>query len=226
MNKSLVEVKYFNEGIDHSFDHAVEFSMSHFGLKHTSSDFNNESNQRSLGFEKGITSFTWLHADISDKKLYRLNGLDIKEIYDINPIIIGCIYGVFYVIDMIDNPEEYFKDKEPKSLCEGSLTGRVIGLNVMTFDKINEMFRPIAVHGCKDRNMISGGCIMLSNQDVYEVYDCVDITTPVVIAMSKPFQFIVPDELITWCKNNGSRAISKLNKLARDSQPELQLAGG
>ena len=54
MNKNIsVEIKYLSDRIDHDVDNAFEFSMSRFGLKHTSSDFNKEQNHRILGFEKG-----------------------------------------------------------------------------------------------------------------------------------------------------------------------------
>ena len=221
MNESLIELKYFSEQPNSDLDNAFRFSLSRFGFKNTSTEMDKEHGYRILGFDKGITYFTWLHADIRQQKLYHFRCLDLKAEYDIAEVRINQTEGVFYITEMVFDPEEYYKDSKPESLKADSLTGRAMMLNVTTYDEKNDMYRPIGIHGCVTtdiRKEFSGGCIMLSNYDAIQLYENVDITTPIVISRTRPFQNIVPTELVLWAQNNGTRALPRLLELSKEAK--------
>ncbi len=201
----LIEVRYWNDLQDEYLEKLVEFNFYFLGLKNTSLGYDNVGKFRYMGFEKNYSvSPIWIHVCKKHNFLALIDGFNVKAEYNVKPIGGYTIDGVFYIKDMIEDPKNYFKESEPKSLKPGSLTGRVMSLNAETFDYINNMYRPIGIHGADSFDTaISGGCVIMSNEDVKELYDKVMIATPVVISNSLPMKDIIPTELRIWVEQNG-----------------------
>ncbi len=209
-----IEVRYFLPNIDPKLDDFLEYQMFYLGLKRCSSGFDIEKNIRDIMFEKSLTKPSWIHVNTDKQYLTLLKGLEVIEEYNINKGLKW--YGISHITRKIFDVKDAYND-EPKGMSEESLTGTGLELDIFKFDN-RCGYRNVAIHGTilheklplgKDNGMkaqiirlISDGCVILNNDDMFYVYENVEIGCPVVFDYQDVFKNLIPIEILTWCDIN------------------------
>lgn len=154
---------------------------------------------------EGRAVLIWLHINTQKQYLAVVNGINVETEYSIGGVKNTQFSGVFSIRRKIRNPKKYYTG-EPKNMPANKLTGRCLELNFQQYDPQYGIYRPIAIHGCvcqKIENEPSCGCILMTNEDIIELYSLVRLSTPVVITDKDVFRDIVPTKLLEWCLDKG-----------------------
>ncbi len=208
-----VEIKYFFPNIDPKLDDFIEYQMSYLGLKRCSSGYDIEQNIRDIMFEKSLTKPSWIHVNTDKQYLALLKGLEVIEKYNINKGLKW--YGISHITRKIFDVKDEYSD-EPKDMSEESLTGTGLELDIFKFDS-SCGYRNVAIHGTMSHEKLSGkddgtkeqiiklisdGCVLLNNDDMFYVYENVEIGCPVIFDNQDVFKNLIPIEILTWCDIN------------------------
>ena len=222
-----MEFRYFFPSIDPKLDNKIEYWMSMIGQKRYASGYNFEKNMRDLCFESAVIKPTWIHINTKKQYLALLKGIEVIEEYNINKGLKW--YGISHVTRKIFDVKDEYGD-EPSGMLEGALTGTGLELDIFKFDN-RCGYRNVAIHGTmlhekltlgKDDGtkeqiirLVSDGCVLLSNDDMFYVYENVEIGCPVVFDDNDVFKNLIPNEILDWCDIN--KVVNVLEHLAKGS---------
>ena len=208
------EVRYFGLDIDSELDNKIAYQMSFFGLERGDSGYDVEQKIRDLWFEPAIIKPTWIHINTEKQYIALIKGVEVIEEYNINQGLKW--YGIAYITNKIFDVITRYSC-EPKDMPDHALTGSALELNIEKFDK-KCGYRNVAIHGTKSHELLplgkndsvneqiirlrSDGCVLLNNDDIFYIYENVEIGCPVVFDKTDVFMNLIPSEILTWCHVN------------------------
>lgn len=144
-----------------------------------------------------------VYVSIGEQKLRLHSGSQLVAEYAISSAANGIGFqegsyctptGRFEISEKIGDGEEagtIFKSREAVGVWDGlpsekdMVLTRILRLHGLDVDNANSMERYIYIHGTNQENLLgtpaSCGCIRMSNRDVVDLYDRIEVGTPLVI---------------------------------------------